>query len=74
MFEYKFVRVDVSVGMFGPKVKANYQEIIHQHAAEGWRLAHVLGPGTLPGAPTGAASFELIFERPKGVAGGPSRG
>jgi hypothetical protein len=70
---HKFVRIDLSIGMFGRKVTADYQEIIHQYAAEGWRLAHILGPGTLPGVPSGAASFELIFERPNGVADAPGR-
>jgi hypothetical protein len=65
MFEYKFVRIDFSVGLLGRKVSADYQQIIHQHAAEGWRLAHVLGPGTLPSVPDATASFELIFERRK---------
>jgi hypothetical protein len=64
MFEYKFVRIDASVGLFGAKVSADYREVILQHAAEGWRLAHVLGPGTLPIKP-GSPAFELIFERPK---------
>jgi hypothetical protein len=59
MFEYKFVRIDVSQGMFGQNVSADHREIIRQHAAEGWRLAHILGVGAL------TAGFELIFERPR---------
>jgi hypothetical protein len=65
MFEYKFVRIDASMGLLGGKVSADYREIVQQHATEGWRLAHVLGPGTLPIKPGTTAAFELIFERPK---------
>ncbi len=64
MFEYKFVRIEISVGVFGRKVSADYQEIVLEHAAAGWRLAHILGP-TLPGLLSAAATIDLIFERSK---------
>lgn len=65
--EYKFVRVGQYRGsaLFGVQDKARetYQDIVHQHAAEGWRLVQIFAPGI---AAYGAAKyFELIFEREK---------
>jgi hypothetical protein len=67
-FEYKFVRLEQDVTMLGrtptPSVAARetYQESVHQHAAEGWRLVQVFAPGL--SAHGSASYFELIFERP----------
>ena len=65
--EYKFVRVGQYRGsaLFGVQDKARetYQDSVHQHAAEGWRLVQIFAPGI---AAYGAAKyFELIFEREK---------
>ncbi len=63
MYEYKFVKVDVSNIGFKAKAKEDYQEIVHQHAREGWKLLQVFAPPMF-GHGT-AAFFELIFEREK---------
>jgi Domain of unknown function (DUF4177) len=65
--EYKFVRVGQYRGsaLFGVQDKARetYQDIVHRHAAEGWRLVQIFAPGI---AAFGAAKYyELIFEREK---------
>jgi hypothetical protein len=61
-YEYKFVRL--GEGWFGAKSVAlnEYQEQVHQHAREGWRLVQVFAPGM--GAYGHAKYFELILERP----------
>lgn len=60
MFEYKFVKVELST--WGSKPKEDYQEIIHKHALDGWRLVQIFAPAT---SGYGSASyFEIIFERP----------
>jgi hypothetical protein len=70
-FEYKFVRLDETTpkALFGLIHAATYQEAnvyqqaVHEHAAEGWRLVQIFAPPIA--APYGAAMFyELIFERP----------
>ncbi len=64
-YEYKFVRI--GEGWFSVKKAARegYQEIIHQHAAEGWRLVQIFAPAI---AGYGAAKFyEIIFEREVGI-------
>src|SRR5688500_16704144 len=45
-YEYKFVRL--GEGMWGAKSEANqsYQNQIHEHARDGWRLVQVFAPGT----------------------------
>jgi hypothetical protein len=61
-YEYKFVKIEVKVHMFkGVLPKENYQEIIHQHSRDGWRLVQIFAP---PVKGYGMADFyELIFER-----------
>ena len=64
-YEYRFVRLGDSPGtaLFGVKdsARAGYQEVVHQHAREGWRLVQIFAPGV---AAFGAAKYyELIFER-----------
>lgn len=60
-YEYKFVRL--GQGIFGVKRSAsNYQQIVHEHARDGWRLAQMFAPGT--GVYGSARYFELIFEKP----------
>jgi hypothetical protein len=40
-----------------------YQNVVHEHARQGWRLVQIFAPGT---AAFGAARYyELIFERPR---------
>jgi len=60
-YEYKFVRL--GEGMMGVKKSAGqqYQQVIHEHANEGWRLVQVFAPGI---AVYGSAKYyEIIFER-----------
>jgi len=60
-YEYKFVRL--GEGWLGARREARrgYQEVIRQHAHEGWRLVQVFAPGI---AAHGAAKYyEIILER-----------
>ncbi len=60
-YEYKFVRL--GEGMMGVKKSARqqYQQVINEHASEGWRLVQIFAPAI---AGYGAAKYyELIFER-----------
>ncbi len=64
-YEYKFVRLGEYWGstLFGvrDKVRDSYEDIVHEHARDGWRLVQIFAPGI---ASFGAARyFELIFER-----------
>ena len=64
-FEYKFVRLGEYSGsaFFGVHDKARnaYEEVVHDHARDGWRLVQIFAPGV---AAFGAARYyELIFER-----------
>ena len=70
VYEYKFVRLDDSKpGLLGIlKVAvfhepAVYQQAVHDHAAQGWRLVQIFAPPTP--YPSGSPAFyELVFERP----------
>lgn len=64
-FDYKFVRLGEYRGsaVFGVRDSARetYQQVVHEHARDGWRLVQIFAPGT---AAFGAARyFDLIFER-----------
>jgi uncharacterized protein DUF4177 len=64
-YEYKFVRHGHYRGsaLFGVQDKARetYQAVVHEHAADGWRLVQIFAPGI---AAFGAAKYyDLIFER-----------
>ncbi len=64
MYEYKFERI--KAGFFGlQKAEREYQEVIHKHAREGWRLVQVFAPADR-GLASGAKFYEMIFERKKG--------
>jgi len=54
-YEYKFVRID--------KIREqSYQDVILEHAKDGWRLVQVFAPGA--GGLWGKANFcEVILER-----------
>lgn len=60
-FEYKFVRL--GEGFLGVRREARdtYQDVVHQHAREGWRFVQIFAPGT--GAYGSAKYYEIIFER-----------
>jgi len=64
-YEYKFVRLGEYrfSGLFGPQdgARAGYQDVVREHARDGWRLVQIFAPGV---AAFGAARYyELIFER-----------
>ena len=60
-YRSKFVRL--GEGWMGVRKEAReqYQQVVHDHAREGWRLVQVFAPGT--GGYGAAKYFELIFER-----------
>jgi Domain of unknown function (DUF4177) len=65
LYEYKFVRLGEYAGsaLFGvsDKVRNAYEDVVHEHARDGWRLVQIFAPGV---AAFGAAKYyELIFER-----------
>ena len=63
MFEYEFVRIKLKTSWTSKKPAEDYQEIIADYAAAGWRLVQIFAP---PVGTYGMADyFELIFERPK---------
>ena len=60
-YEYKFVRL--GEGLMGVKKSAreNYQQVIQEHARDGWRLVQIFAPAI---AGYGSAKYyEIIFER-----------
>jgi hypothetical protein len=64
-YEYKFVRIGEYAGsaLFGvrDKDRKGYEQIVHDHAKDGWRLVQIFAPGV---AAFGAARYyEFIFER-----------
>ena len=64
-YEYKFVRIGEYAGsaVFGVRDRDRnaYEDIVHEHASDGWRLVQIFAPGV---AAFGAAKYyELIFER-----------
>lgn len=59
MYEYKFVKIQLSA--WNRKPKEDYHDIIRTHANDGWRFVQIFAPAT---SGYGSASyFELIFER-----------
>lgn len=59
MYEYKFLKIDVN--SLTMKIKGDYQQIIHDHAKDGWRLVQIFAPST--GMAGSTAYIELIFEK-----------
>ena len=60
-YEYKFVRLGEGWVGVRKEARESYQEVIHDHARQGWRLVQIFAPGT--GGYGMAKYFELIFER-----------
>lgn len=63
-FEYKFVRLGEGILGVRKTGRTQYQDIVHQHAADGWRLVQIFAPGI--GGYGSAKYYELIFEKPVG--------
>lgn len=61
-YEYKFVRIGEGYLAARKAARNGYQEEIHRHAREGWRLVQIFAPGT--GGYGAAKYFELVLERP----------
>ena len=61
-FEYKFVRIGEGWLSVRRSAADTYQDLVVQHAAEGWRLVQVFAPSV--GLYGHAKHYELIFERP----------
>ncbi|PFD38172.1 hypothetical protein CN285_19035 [Bacillus cereus] len=61
MFEYEFVKIELHWGFTRVKPAEDYQEIIQEHARDGWRFVQIFTP------PIGGSShpeyLELIFEK-----------
>ncbi len=60
-YEYKFVRLGEGWLSATREARDCYQEQIHQHAREGWRLVQICAPGV--GAYGAAKYYEVILER-----------
>lgn len=61
IYEYKFIRL--GEGLMGVRkvARRTYQDVVHQHAREGWRLVQIFAPAI---AGHGAAKYyEIILER-----------
>lgn len=59
MYEYQIVEIQ-SEGILGAKLPKNFQEILNQNAAEGWRLVQLFAPinsGQVP------YYFQIILEK-----------
>ena len=69
-YEYQFIRLEqtaawlTGTGVPSASARDSYQEVVHEHARQGWRLVQVFAPGLA--AHGMAAYFELIFEREVG--------
>ena len=63
-FEYKFVRLGEGILGVRKAGRTQYQDVVHQQAADGWRLVQIFAPGI--GGYGSAKYYELIFERPVG--------
>ncbi len=60
-YEYKFVRLGEGIIAARKAAKQTYQDAIHQHARDGWRLVQVFAPGV--GGYGAAKYYEIILER-----------
>ena len=60
-FEYKFVRLGEGFMGVRKEAKETYQQVIQEHARNGWRLVQIFAPAIVG---YGASKFyEIIFER-----------
>ena len=68
LYEYKFLRLEqdkdwLSEERPSKSTLSGYQEVVQQHASEGWRLVQIFAPGI--GTSGQPPYFELILERLK---------
>lgn len=64
MFEYKVVRIPIS--MWTGKPKKDYLSVIRDYADEGWRCLQVYNAPNFGGL--GGYYLEVIFEKPRKAA------
>ncbi|MDH5451366.1 MAG: DUF4177 domain-containing protein [Candidatus Bathyarchaeota archaeon] len=62
MYEYKFVRVDLS-GRFTKSPKGDHHRLVEEYAKEGWRLVQIFSPAVSVMGGGTPDYFEIIFER-----------
>ena len=62
-YEYKFVRLGEGVLSVKGEGKKAYQDVIHRHAREGWRLVQIFAPSV--GIYGAAKYYEIVLERPR---------
>jgi hypothetical protein len=60
-YEYKFVRLGEGYLAARKEARLTYQDVVHEHAREGWRLVQIFAPGT--GGYGAAKYFEVVLER-----------
>ncbi len=64
-YEYRFVRLGEYRGSalfgVGGKGRSDYENIVHEHARDGWRLVQIFAPGVAAFGP--AKYYELIFDQ-----------
>ena len=60
-YEYKFVRLGEGLTTVRRSGREQYQQVVTEHAEQGWRLVQVFAPGI--GWYGAAKYYELIFER-----------
>ena len=54
--EYKFIRLGEGWMYVSKEAQSTYQEVIQEHAREGWRLVQIFAP-PIGGAGSGTAKF-----------------
>ena len=60
-YEYKFVRLGEGIMSVKRSARKQYQQVISEHARDGWRLVQIFAPGL--GANGAPKYYETIFER-----------
>lgn len=60
-FEYKFIRMKGNFFGSMKQPEAEYQNVVHEHAKQGWRLVQIFAPGI--GGYGASTFYELILER-----------
>jgi len=46
MYEYKFVKIELKSDLLRMKPKKDYQQVINNHAKQGWRFKQIFDPST----------------------------
>ena len=59
--EYKFVRLGEGYINVRKEARLTYQDVVHQHARDGWRLVQIFAPAI--GGYGAAKYYEVVLER-----------